>query len=133
MFSSNPFTLLSQSIPPFVMQIYAILMILAVALGTLFDLYHKRSWEFFSLRRKKAEAAAQRQLPGWEIASLAARTIGKEVLTSGEFCKWQRQASHLLMMYGFFLYLVTTVVMVFAYPRRRPHRHSCRRCGPLAP
>jgi hypothetical protein len=79
MFSSNPFTLLSQSIPPLVMQIYTILMILAVALGTLFDFYHKRSWEFFSLRRKKVEAAAQRQLAGWQIASLAARTIGKEV------------------------------------------------------
>jgi hypothetical protein len=117
MFSSNPFTLLSQSIPPLVMQIYAILMILAVGLGTLFDLYHKRSWEFFSLRRKKAEAAAQRQLAGWQIASLAARTIGKEVLTSGEFCKWQRQASHLLIMYGFVIYVVTTVLMLFVYPR----------------
>jgi hypothetical protein len=117
MFSSNPFTLLSQSIPPLVMQIYVILMILAVALGTLFDLYHKRSWEFFSLRRKKAAAAAQRQLAGWEIASLAARTIGKEVVTSGEFCKWQRQASHLLIMYGFVIYLVTTFLMVFLYPR----------------
>src|ERR1700680_1227608 len=117
MFSTNPFTLLSQSIPPLVMQIYAILMILAVALGTLFDLYHKRSWEFFSLRRKKAKAAAQRQLAGWQIASLAARTIGKEFLTSGEFCKWQRQASHLLIMYGFVIYLVTTVLMVFVYPR----------------
>ncbi|HEY7248137.1 MAG TPA: hypothetical protein VH678_30100 [Xanthobacteraceae bacterium] len=117
MFSSNPFTLLSQSIPPLVMQIYVILMILAVALGTMFDLWHKRSWEFFSLRRKKAEAAAQRELAGWEIAFLAARTMGKEVATSGEFCKWQRQVSHLLIMYGFVIYLVTTFLMVFVYPR----------------
>jgi hypothetical protein len=117
MFSSNPFTLLSQSVPPLLMQIYVILMMLAVALGTLFDLYHKRSWEFFSLRRKKAEAAAQRRLAGWEKASLAARTLGKEVVTSGEFCKWQRQASHLLIMYGFVIYLITTFLMVFFYPR----------------
>ena len=117
MFVSNPFTLLAQSIPPFVMQIYVVLMILAVALGTLFDLYHKRSAEFFALRRKKSEAAAQRQLDGWEIASLATRTIGKEVVTSGEFCKWQRRASHLLIMYGFILYLITTLLMVFVYPR----------------
>ncbi len=117
MLFSNPFTLLSQSVPPIIMQIYVILMILAVVLGTLFDLFHKRSWEFFSLRRKKAEAAAQRQLAGLEIASLAAQTIGKEVMTSGEFCKWQRQASHLLIMYGFVIYLVTTIMMVFVYPR----------------
>lgn len=117
MFVSNPFTLLSQSIPPVIMQIYVILMIIAVALGTLFDLYHKRSWEFFSGRRKKAEAAAQRQLAGWEVASLAARTFGNEVMTAGEFCKWQRQVSHLLIMYGFIAYLVTTFLMVFVYVR----------------
>jgi hypothetical protein len=115
MFSSNPFTVLSQYIPPILMQLYVVLMILAVAAGTLFDLYHKRSAEFFSLRRKKAEAAAQRRLAGWEIASLAARTIGKEVVISGEFCKWQRQASHLLIMYGFVIYLITTFLMVFVY------------------
>jgi hypothetical protein len=117
MFFSNPFTLLSEFIPPFVMQIYVVLMILAVACGTLFDLYHKRSAEFFGLRRKKLEAAAQRRLDAWEIASLATRTIGKEVVTSGEFCKWQRRASHLLIMYGFVIYLITTLLMVFVYSR----------------
>jgi len=117
MFFSNPFTLLAEFISPFVMQLYVVLMILAVAFGTLFDLYHKRSAEFFTQRRKKSEAAAQRQLAGWEVASLAVRTIGKEVVTSGEFCKWQRQASHLLIMYGFVIYLVTTLLMVFAYPK----------------
>jgi hypothetical protein len=117
MFFSNPFTLLAEFISPFVMQLYVVLMMLAVAFGTLFDLYHKRSAEFFTQRRKKSEAAAQRQLAGWEVASLAVRTIGKEVVTSGEFCKWQRQASHLLIMYGFVIYLVTTLLMVFAYPK----------------
>src|SRR5262249_26596865 len=116
MLFSNPFTVLSESIPVFVMQTYVVLMILAVAFGTLFDLYHKRSAEFFALRRTKSEAAAQRRLAGWELASLATRTIGKEVMTSGEFCKWQRQVSHLLIMYGFVLYLITTLMMVFVYP-----------------
>src|SRR5262245_49927568 len=117
MLFSNPFTVLSGSIPVFVMQIYVVLMILAVAFGTLFDLYHKRSAQFFAQRRKKSEAAAQRRLAGWELATLATRTIGKEVMTSGEFCKWQRQVSHLLIMYGFVLYLITTLLMVFVYPR----------------
>jgi hypothetical protein len=116
MFISNPFTLLSEFFPPVVMQVYVVLMILAVAFGTLFDLYHKRSAEFFALRRKKSKAAAKRRLAAWEIASLATRTIGKEVATSGEFCKWQRRASHLLMMYGLAVYLITTILMVFVYP-----------------
>ena len=87
MFISNPFTLLSEYISPVIMQVYVILMIIAVALGTLADLYHKRSAEFFTRRRQKAQAAAKRQLAAWEVAFLATRTIGKEVVISGEFCK----------------------------------------------
>ncbi|MGB0084409.1 MAG: hypothetical protein WBP94_03395 [Rhodomicrobiaceae bacterium] len=116
MFICNPFALLSQSISPAVMQAYVVLMIIAVAFGTLFDLYHKRSAEFFFLQRKKSKAAAQRRLAAGEIASLAIKTLGTEVATSGEFCKWQRRVSHLLMSYGFVIYLITTIVMVFAYP-----------------
>jgi hypothetical protein len=38
------------------------------------------------------------------------------VLASGEFCNTQRRIAHLLTMYGFVIYLVTTIMMVFAYP-----------------
>lgn len=97
------------------MQVYIVLMILTVASGTLFDAYHKGSAKFFALRREKAKAAAQRRLSGMETTLIAVRTIA-EAAVSGEFCKWPRRISHLLMMYGFFLYVITTVVMVFAYP-----------------
>jgi hypothetical protein len=116
MFISNPFALLTEFLSPLVMQVYVVLMILAVALGTLLDLFHKRSAEFFALRRRKSQAAAQRQLGIGEIVSLAINTLGSEVATSGEFCKWPRRTSHLLMSYGFVIYLLTTVAMVFAYP-----------------
>jgi len=39
-----------------------------------------------------------------------------DVLASGEFCNPRRRIAHLLTMYGFILYLVTTAVMVFVYP-----------------
>ena len=39
-----------------------------------------------------------------------------EVLTSAEFGLGRRRVAHLLTMYGFLLYLATTVVMVFCYP-----------------
>jgi hypothetical protein len=39
-----------------------------------------------------------------------------DVLASGEFCNPRRRIAHLLTMYGFILYLVTTAIMVFAYP-----------------
>lgn len=78
------------------------------------DAWHKGSARFFTQRREKAAAAAKRRLSGVETALLAARTVG-EAAVSGEFCKWKRRTSHLLMMYGFFLYVITTVVMVFGY------------------
>lgn len=116
MFTSNPFAELTAFLPPLAMQVYIVLMVLAVAMGTLFDLLHKRSAEFFALRRKKSRAAAKRRLSGMDTASIAARTFVKEVATSGEFCNRARRISHLLMFYGFLLYLITTIVMVFAYP-----------------
>jgi hypothetical protein len=97
------------------MQAYIILMALAVVVGTLADVRHKGSGKFFTQRREKAMAAALRRLSGGETALLAMATIA-EAAVSGEFCKWPRRISHLLMMYGFFLYVITTVVMIFAYP-----------------
>jgi len=67
----------------------------------------------------KKSAAAQRRLSGGETFSLALETVAEAVMSS-EFCKWPRRISHLLMMYGFFLYLITTVAMISAYPAGTP-------------
>jgi len=116
MFVSNPFALLAQFLPPLVMQVYALLMIAAVVVGTLADLRHKRSAEFFAARRDKSRLAAQRPLGGGETAALALKTLAYEVAASGEFCRWPRRLSHLLTSYGFVVYLVATLLLVFAYP-----------------
>jgi hypothetical protein len=116
MFASNPFSLLAESLSPLVMQAYVVLMAIAVLGGTLFDLRHKRSAEFFARRRQRSQAAAQRALDVATIAALAIETLTIEVATSGEFGKWPRRLSHLLMSYGFVIYLVATVVMIFGYP-----------------
>lgn len=113
MFVFNPFALAAQYVPPAAMQIYLVLMIIAVAVGTSLDTYHKGSARFFAQRRQKANARAQRQLGSIEVTSLAVRTIG-EAATSGELGKSQRRLAHLLIMYGFLLYAITTIVMVFA-------------------
>ena len=115
MFTRNPFADLTVFLPPIVMQVYIVLMLIAVIVGTLLDTYHKGSARFFARRRQEKAAAAQRRLGGMETAFIAARAIG-EAAVSGEFCKWKRRTSHLLTMYGFLLYVITTVVMVFAYP-----------------
>jgi hypothetical protein len=116
MFTSNPFTELAAFLPPLCMQVYIVMMIAAVAVGTLVDMLHKGSAKFFVRQWKKSKAAATRRVSGAETASLTVRTLLKEVITSGEFCNPMRRISHLLMFYGFLTYLVATVVMIFGYP-----------------
>ncbi len=112
MFTSNPFAGLADFLPASFMQVYVVLMALAVLAGTLFDVYHKGSGKFFALRRETSQARAKRPLSGGATVALAIETVA-EAAVSGEFCKWPRRASHLLMMYGFVIYLISTVAMVF--------------------
>jgi hypothetical protein len=114
-FTNNPFAAVTDFFSPLAMQIYIVLMVLAVVIGTLLDVYHKGSAIFFAQRKAKSRAAAGRQLSGGETFSLALETVA-EAAVSGEFCKWPRRLSHLLMMYGFFIYITTTVILVFGYP-----------------
>ena len=116
MFTSNPFAELSAFIPPSVMQTYVVVMLLMVAGGTLFDMFHKKSATYFFRAWRISKGKATRRLGGGEMTSLAIRTAVVEVLTSGEFCKVRRRIAHLLTFYGFLAYIITTVVMVFSYP-----------------
>ena len=97
------------------MPVYIVLMTLAVVAGTLFDVVHKGSAKYFAQRRAQSEAAALRRLGGGETVAIAIGVIA-EAAVSGEFSKWPRRLSHLLMMYGFFTYLAATVMMVYGYP-----------------
>lgn len=116
MFTTNPFTPLTAFVSPAVMQGYIILMIIAVAIGTAFDLLHGKKAKFFLQERQRAKAAAKRQLSTVDMAAIATRTLVNDIATFGEFCNSHRRISHVLMFYGFVLYLITTIVMVFVYP-----------------
>jgi hypothetical protein len=116
MFTSNPFTELTASVPPTVMQTFVVVMILLVAGGTLFDIIHKRSAKYFFNNWRDAKKKAKQQVGGGEMISIAVQTAVVDVALSGEFCNAKRRVAHLLGMYGFIIYIVTTVIMVFAYP-----------------
>src|SRR5271170_3894084 len=116
MFMTNPFAVLSASVPPVVMQTYVIVMALLVVGGTLFDVVHKRSAQYFFDNWRDSKTRAKKQVGSGQMVSLAVQTAVVDVLASGEFCNTRRRLAHLLTMYGFVIYLVTTVVMVFAYP-----------------
>ena len=112
----NPFAFLGASVPPIVMQAYVIVMVLFVVAGTLFDILHKQSARYFFRDWRSAQQRGTGAVGGGAVVSLAAQTVASEVLTSSEFCNARRRAAHLLTMYGFLLYVVTTVVMVFGFP-----------------
>ena len=116
MFTSNPFAELSASISPAVMQTYVVVMILLVVGGTLFDVWHKKSATYFFNNWRKAQNKGTKQVGGGELASLAIQTAVVEGMTSGEFCNPHRRIAHLLTMYGFLIYVLTTAIMVFGYP-----------------
>ncbi len=115
MLTSNPFAELSASISPGVMQAYVVLMIVLVIVGTVLDMMHKKSAQYFFENAERARKDAKRTLGAAEKAGMAITTVTNEVLTSSEFKNTRRRISHLFTMYGFVLFVVSTAVLIFGY------------------
>ena len=113
MFTTNPFSALSASLSPAVMQAYVIVMIVLVVAGTLIDIVHKGSARYFFENWRKSSRKSKQPVGGGELVSIALKTAVVDVLASGEFCSTRRRIAHLLGMYGFVLHVAATVVMVF--------------------
>ena len=113
MMTTNPFSELSALISADIMQGYIILMFILVIVGTVLDMMHKKSAKYFFENAKKQKAAAKRTVDGGEKIGLLVKTVASEVITSSEFCYTPRRISHLLTMYGFIIFVVTTAMMMF--------------------
>lgn len=116
MFTSNPISEVSAVIPPLAMQLYVVAMFLLVIGGTILDTMHKKSAKFFLENMEKSKAMREREVSGGERVWIAIRTATEDVLASGEFHNPRRRLAHLLTMYGFIIFIVTTAVLVFGYP-----------------
>lgn len=116
MFASNPFADLATTIPLNVIQGYVILMFILVVGGTIIDMLHKKSAQYFFQKAEAAKASRTRTPGGGEMIGIAISTVVVDMATSGEFCSMKRRISHLFTMYGFVLFALTTVALVFAYP-----------------
>lgn len=113
MFNHNPFSELTGSISTEVMQGYVILMFILVILGTVLDMMHKKSAKFFFEKSKRWAQEAKRPVGSGEKLMLLIKTVLSEVMTSSEFCYTPRRISHLLTMYGFIIFVVTTAMIIF--------------------
>jgi len=116
MITNNPFEPLSAVISPEVMQGYVVLMVLLVIGGTLLDVVHKKSAKYFFEKGQSLKKIAKREVSGGEKMGIAISTVTNEVLTSGEFENPERRISHLLIMWGFIIFVVTTAVLIFGLP-----------------
>lgn len=112
-FNINPIAELSANISYESMQLYIILMIILVIIGTVIDMIHKKSAQYFFENAKKAKANANTELSTGDKASIAIKTIAEDVVLSAEFCNTKRRIAHILTMYGFILFVATTAIMIF--------------------
>jgi len=110
---NNPFAEISPSMPPAVMKTFVIIMILLVVAGTLFDIIHKKSAKYFFDNWRKSRAAGGEKTVN--MPSVAVKTLIEDVAASGEFCNRNRRIAHLLTMYGFIVFVITTLILVFSY------------------
>ncbi len=115
MLTDNPYAELSAIIPGAFMQAYVAAMILCVAGGTLFDIVHKRSASYFFRNWRNVQDSGNRSLDIGQVIALGTKALLIDALASGEFCNVRRRIAHLMGMYGFLIYAVTTFVMVFGY------------------
>ena len=113
MLSHNPF---ADLLPAAIMQTYVVLMFLLVVGSTLLDVIHKKSAKYFFQAGEKAKKSQTRSVGSGEKASIAVKTAVNEVMLSAEFCNARRRIAHLLGMYGFVIFLITTVILIFSYP-----------------
>ena len=115
MITTNPFAILSGSLPYIAIQLFVMLMIVLVILGTLFDIIHKKNVKYFFQNAKKAKKQAKKNLSTNEKTLIITKTVASEILTTSELGKGKRRIAHLLGMYGTILFWITSVIMIFCY------------------
>ena len=79
MFLTNPFLLLSETVPAILMQAFVILMALLVIIGTLLDIIHKKNVKYFFENAKKAKLSAKKTLSSSERISVISKTIVSDI------------------------------------------------------
>ena len=115
MLTTNPFSVLSETVPSIAMQSLVIVMGLLVVLGTLLDIIHKKNVKYFFENAKKAKKSAKKTLTTGEKTAVVIKTITSDIATTSELGAGKRRAAHLLGMYGTILFWVGSVIMIFCY------------------
>ena len=115
MFTTNPFSILAETVPPIALQSFVIVMVALVIIGTLVDIIHKKNVKYFFENAKKAKLSATKELGTGERASVIIKTVVNDIATTSELGAGKRRVAHILGMYGTILFWVASAVMIFCY------------------
>ena len=115
MITINPFAEVSQFIPSVIMQAFVVLIFVLVAVGTFFEMLHKKNVTYFFQNAKKAKRTATKTLGVGKKTSIVIKTVATDVLTTAELGVGQRRIAHVLGMWGTILFWTTSAIMIFCY------------------
>ena len=116
MITNNPFSEISELIPPFAMQGFVLLMIALVVIGTLIDIIHKKNVKYFFNNAKKAKKSATIELSATQRTSVILKTVAHDIATTAELGRGKRRVAHVLGMYGTIIFWITSALLIFSYP-----------------
>ena len=114
MIDINPFSELSEFIPPIVMQVYVLVMIILVVGGTFLDMIHKKNVKYFFDNAKKAKKSATNLVSTGKKTSIVFKAVASDILTTSELAG-KRRIAHLLGMYGTIFFWASSIIMIFNY------------------
>jgi hypothetical protein len=116
MITNNPFSVLSEIIPPVAMQGFVIAMVVLVVIGTLIDIIHKKNVKYFFDNAKKAKKSATIELSAVQRTSVILKTVAHDIATTAELGRGKRRVAHVLGMYGTIIFWVTSALLIFLFP-----------------
>jgi len=115
MLETNPFSVLSETIPTVVMQSFIVAMIILIAVGTIVQMIHHKNLTYFLRNAKKAKLQATREIGIGERASILTKTAVYDIGTTSELGFGKRRLAHVLGMYGTIIFWLSSAVLVFCY------------------
>ncbi len=115
MLTNNPFAELSLVLPAVSMQVFVVLMVLLIIIGTGLDMLHKKNVVYFFRNAKKAKKSATTVLTTGKKTTVILKTVAHDIATTSELGMGKRRLAHVLGMYGTIIFWITSVVLIFNY------------------
>ena len=93
MFSVNPYSVLSETVPSSLIQGFVLLMLALIFFGTVIQMIHHKNITYFFNNAKKAKLSAERDLGAGEKAAIIAKTVVHDIATTAELGAGKRAAT----------------------------------------